>query len=73
MDMVGGSSVQNSEASVFVGTVVALDFAWLIADTLNALMAIPNLISLLLLTPVVVRLTGEYLAHGGHKVPVTSR
>ena len=48
--------------SVFVGTVVSLDFAWLVADTLNALMAIPNLISLLVLTPVVLMLTREYLA-----------
>jgi AGCS family alanine or glycine:cation symporter len=36
--------------------------AWLVADTLNALMAIPNLISLLLLSPVVARLTREYFA-----------
>ena len=48
--------------SVFVGTVVSLDFAWLVADTLNALMAIPNLISLLVLTPVILMLTREYLA-----------
>ncbi|MFV0408565.1 MAG: alanine/glycine:cation symporter family protein [Paracoccus sp. (in: a-proteobacteria)] len=48
--------------SVFIGTVVSLDFAWLVADTLNALMAIPNLISLIALTPVVVMLTREYLA-----------
>lgn len=48
--------------SVFVGTVVSLDFAWLLADTLNALMAIPNLISLLVLTPVVLMLTREYMA-----------
>lgn len=48
--------------SVFVGTVVSLDFAWLVADTLNALMAIPNLISLLVLTPVVLMLTREYMA-----------
>lgn len=54
---------------VFVGTVVTLDFAWLVADTLNALMAIPNLISLILLTPVIVRLTNDYLAHGGHQPP----
>lgn len=37
-----------------------LDFAWLVADTLNALMAIPNLISLLLLSPIVVSITREY-------------
>ena len=48
-----------------VGAVTSLDFAWLVADTLNALMAIPNLISLLLLTPVVVALTREYFANGG--------
>lgn len=48
--------------SVFVGTVVSLDFAWLVADTLNALMAIPNLISLIVLTPVVLMLTREYMA-----------
>ncbi|MET0027344.1 MAG: sodium:alanine symporter family protein [Candidatus Thiodiazotropha sp.] len=37
-----------------------LDFVWLIADTLNALMAIPNLVALLMLSPVVVQLTREY-------------
>ncbi len=45
-----------------VGAVTSLDFAWLVADTLNALMAIPNLISLLLLSPLIVRLTREYFA-----------
>ncbi|WP_312679638.1 alanine/glycine:cation symporter family protein [Stutzerimonas nitrititolerans] len=44
------------------GAVAQLDFAWLLADTLNGLMAIPNLISLLLLSPVVVKLTREYFA-----------
>ena len=48
--------------AVYVGAVVTLDVAWLVADTLNALMAIPNLISLLLLSPVVVKLTKEYMA-----------
>ncbi|GHD29347.1 alanine/glycine:cation symporter family protein [Halioglobus pacificus] len=43
-----------------VGTVVELDMVWLIADTLNAFMAIPNLIALLLLGPLVFRLTREY-------------
>ncbi|HEX2147834.1 MAG TPA: sodium:alanine symporter family protein, partial [Pseudorhizobium sp.] len=37
--------------AVFFGATLSLDFAWLVADTLNALMAIPNLISLLLLSP----------------------
>jgi AGCS family alanine or glycine:cation symporter len=37
-----------------------LSFVWLISDTLNALMAIPNLIALLLLSPVVFALTRDY-------------
>ena len=44
------------------GAIAQLDFAWLVADTLNGLMAIPNLISLLLLSPVVLQLTREYFA-----------
>ncbi len=39
---------------------VELTLAWNIADTLNGLMAIPNLIALALLSPVVVKLTKEY-------------
>ncbi|HSX86423.1 MAG TPA: sodium:alanine symporter family protein [Pseudomonas sp.] len=44
------------------GAVAHLDFAWLVADTLNGLMAIPNLVSLLLLSPVVVKLTRNHFA-----------
>ena len=43
-----------------VGAMASLDFIWLVADTLNAMMAIPNLIALLLLSPVVFALTREY-------------
>ena len=39
---------------------VELSLAWAIADTLNGLMAIPNLISLALLSPVVIKLCKEY-------------
>ena len=39
-----------------VGAVLKLDVVWLIADTFNALMAIPNLIGLLLLSPVIFKL-----------------
>ncbi|TEA74214.1 alanine/glycine:cation symporter family protein [Allopusillimonas ginsengisoli] len=46
--------------AVPLGAIAQLDFAWLLADTLNGLMAIPNLIGLLLLSPVVVSLTREY-------------
>lgn len=39
---------------------VGLDLVWMIADTLNGFMALPNLIALLLLSGVVVKLTREY-------------
>ena len=47
--------------AVPVGAVIDLDLVWLIAETLNAMMAIPNLVALVLLSPVIVRLTTEYL------------
>lgn len=59
--------------AVFFGATLSLDFAWLVADTLNALMAIPNLISLLLLSPVIVSLTREYFANGGAEGEDTRR
>lgn len=40
--------------------IVDLGSLWLVADTLNALMAIPNLIALLLLSPIVFKLTRDY-------------
>ena len=43
-----------------VGTVVQLDLVWLVADTLNAFMAVPNLIALLMLGPLVFKLTRDY-------------
>ena len=51
-----------------LGAVYSLKTAWLLADTLNALMAVPNLIALLLLSPVVFKLTRSYLAHGSQSV-----
>ncbi len=45
-----------------LGTVVELNLVWLIADTLNAFMAIPNLIALLLLGPLVFRLTRDFFS-----------
>jgi len=46
--------------AVPIGATASLDFIWLVADTLNALMAIPNLIALILLSPVVFKLTKEH-------------
>jgi len=48
--------------AVFLGAQAELDFVWLLADTLNALMAIPNLVALLLLSPVVFKLTKDYFS-----------
>jgi AGCS family alanine or glycine:cation symporter len=48
--------------AVPLGAVAHLDFIWLLADTLNAFMAIPNLVALLLLSPMIVKLTREYFA-----------
>ena len=50
--------------AALAGAVGNLGLIWLIADTLNAMMALPNLIALLVLSPVVFRLTREYLARG---------
>ncbi len=43
-----------------LGAALSLDFVWLVADTLNAMMAIPNLIAIAILSPVVFKLTREY-------------
>jgi AGCS family alanine or glycine:cation symporter len=47
---------------VFVGATSKMATTWNIADILNALMAIPNLISLLALAPLIVQLTRDNLA-----------
>ena len=45
---------------VIVGATIKLGFVWLLADTLNAMMAIPNLIALIVLSPVVFAITKEF-------------
>jgi len=45
-----------------IGALVELKFIWLLSDTLNAFMALPNLIALLLLSPVVIKMTKDYFA-----------
>ena len=49
---------------VVVSATMDLSLAWSIADTLNGLMAIPNLIALLALCPVVFRATKDHFAAG---------
>lgn len=46
--------------AIFVGAVLPLGFVWLLASVFNAMMAIPNLIALALLSPVVFKLTRDY-------------
>lgn len=47
--------------TVYLGAVVSLDLVWNLADIFNALMAIPNLISLIFLSGVIVKETRQYL------------
>jgi AGCS family alanine or glycine:cation symporter len=57
---------------VGVGAVAKLEFVWALSDTFNGMMAIPNLIGLLALSPVILRTTREYFkpAEGVQIVPV---
>ena len=50
--------------AVFLGSVANLAIVWNLADCMNALMAIPNLISLLFLSNVIVQETRKYLWNG---------
>lgn len=50
--------------AVFVGSVISLNIVWTFADITNALMAIPNLVSLIFLNKVIVKETKEYLWEG---------
>ena len=56
---------------------LALDLVWTIADVLNALMAIPNLVAVLLLSGVIAKETRYYLANLDEKdtaeIPVVRR
>ena len=60
---------------VVVGATMSLDLAWDISDTFNGLMAIPNLIGVIALSPVVVKITRNYIARvfkGSPEEPVLS-
>lgn len=50
--------------AVPLGAMAQLDFVWLLADTLNAMMAVPNLVALLCLSPVVFKLSKDYFGNG---------
>ena len=48
-------------AVIVIGPVLSLDLVWTIANILNALMAVPNLIAVLLLSGVIAKETRHYL------------
>lgn len=50
--------------AIFIGSIASLDIVWNVADCMNALMAIPNLISLLCLNGIIVHETRKYLWRG---------
>ncbi|MDO3385734.1 sodium:alanine symporter family protein [Gilvimarinus sp. SDUM040013] len=51
--------------AIFVGATADLHYVWIVADILNGLMAVPNLIALVMLSGVVVALTKEYRKTSG--------
>jgi AGCS family alanine or glycine:cation symporter len=51
-------------AAVFAGSIISLDTVWTLADVFNALMAIPNLFALILLSGVIAKDTDKYLWSG---------
>ena len=50
-------------AVIIIGTMLELNTVWGIADTLNGLMAIPNLIAVFALSPVIIKTTKEFFGN----------
>jgi len=46
---------------IFFGATMSLDLAWDLSDTFNGLMAIPNLIGIITLSPIVMKITNNYV------------
>lgn len=51
--------------ALYFGATADLGFIWLLSDTLNAMMALPNLIALVLLSPIVFKITKEFFDSDG--------
>jgi AGCS family alanine or glycine:cation symporter len=56
-----------------VGAYIKLEAAWAISDIFNAMMAWPNLIGLIFLSPVVIRMTREYFSDKSRVFPVNKK
>lgn len=66
IEYIGGSKALIPYRIIYIAVaaiapIVKLDLVWTIADILNALMAIPNLVAVLLLSPVIVAETKKYI------------
>ena len=48
--------------AAFIGADQKVNLIWILADVMNGFMAIPNLIALALLSPVIFKVTKEYLS-----------
>ena len=62
-------------ATVILGAVLSSSLAWDISDTFNGLMMIPNLIGVVCLSPLVAKITANYVArklHGKDEKPLLS-
>ncbi len=60
---------------IIVGAVSSVQLVWDLSDTFNGLMALPNLIGILLLSPVVIKITKNYTDrhfHGHDIIPLHS-
>ena len=56
-----------------VGACIELESVWDISDIFNAMMAWPNLIGLIFLSPVVIRMTKEYFSDNSRVFPVNKK
>lgn len=66
IEYIGGSKALIPYRIIYIAVaaiapVVKLDLVWTVADILNAFMAIPNLVAVLLLSPVIVAETKKYI------------
>ena len=54
---------------IYLGSIGSLQLIWDVADTLNGLMAMPNLVSVLISIPLLRRLLREFVERGGTRAP----
>jgi alanine or glycine:cation symporter, AGCS family len=53
--------------AIFIGAIVKLELVWTFADVMNGLMALPNLVALILLSPIVFSKTRQYFNNRNSK------